>query len=348
MPTLKTILIVFASAVLLSSCYKEPSVPAGQMDEFFNVKNGEFVMPVRVAGKTTSTTAIIIVHGGPGNSALQMRIASGIKDLEKTFKVVYYEQRGSGISQGNVKPEDIYIDKYAEDLDAIVEFTRQIAGCKSIFILGHSWGGGLSSYYLTDVNRQAKIKGYIAVDAAYNFPWALELGRDFVISYANHQIAVDSSISYWTNALKFYDANPVLDETTFFEHGQYVSRAKGALYTKNLSVSDPGYPALKLEMYLENFAYINKNMKLPSGENIFRAFRNDPNMGNIILPTIILWGRQDGLTPLPMADSMYKLISTPVFNKRLKKDFTLSAHSPYLEEGPKFLNYVKDFVLDYE
>src|SRR5688572_9455012 len=143
MSKLKILLIVLGLITLASSCYKDPAVPAGQIDEFYFVKNGDIVLPVRVAGKKTSNIAIIAVHGGPGNSAMQMRIGAGLKDLEKTYKVIYYEQRGSGISQGNVKPEDIYVDKYADDLDAIVEFSKQVVGSTSVFIMGHSWGGAL-------------------------------------------------------------------------------------------------------------------------------------------------------------------------------------------------------------
>lgn len=342
------LLILAAASLLFSSCYKEPRVKAGQIDEFYNLKNGKVVLPLRVVGKSSSKTAIIVLHGGPGGSAFQMRLATSMQNLENNYKLVYFDQRGSGITQGNVTADDLYVDKFADDVEMVVQFTKQNLGAESIFLLGTSWGGGLGTYYLTDTDRQADIKGFIAVSAAYNIPLATQLSRAFVLNYANQQIAQDSGKTYWLNALKYYETRPTLTENDYFEHAQYVNRAKGILWGPIPSAVEPGYPGFKLEMYLENFNFTSLNIKMPNGVNIFREFINDPNMGNITLPTLIIWGARDGLTPVAMADNMYNLLGTPNAHKRLRKDYLQSAHTPFVEEPSKFLNDVRNFVETYQ
>lgn len=348
MPNFKYIAILLGIIILLSSCYKEPVAKSGQIDEFYFVKNGNVVLPLRVVGKASSNTIIIVLHGGPGGSAFQMRLATSMQNLEKNYKVVYFDQRGSGITQGNATADDLYVDKFAEDVDMVVSFTKQQLGGSSIFLLGTSWGGGLGTYYLTDTERQADIKGFIAVSAAYDIPGAIQLSRQFVLNYANQQIAADSGKTYWQNAIKYYEARPTLNENDYFEHAQYVNRAKGILWGKVPSAEDPGYPGFKLEMYLENFNFTSLNIKMPNGDNIFSAFTNNPNMGNITLPTLIIWGARDGLTPVALADGMYNLLGTPPAHKRLRKDYLQSAHTPFVEEPTKFLNDVRNFVETYQ
>lgn len=111
---------ILTAIILISACTKI-DVPNGYIDDFLNIKNNGEVMPVRVTGKADAETVIIIVHGGPGLSSVY-KSSLGINDLEKDFKIVYYDQRGSGVAQGNA--DGLTVENLDDDLDAIVDYVH--------------------------------------------------------------------------------------------------------------------------------------------------------------------------------------------------------------------------------
>jgi proline iminopeptidase len=84
---------------------------------------------------------VIIVHGGPGND---YRYLLPLKQLSKEYFVVFYDQRGSGLSpRVNVKEHSL--ENSLNDLANVIDY---YAPDKKINIIGHSWGGMLASGYI--------------------------------------------------------------------------------------------------------------------------------------------------------------------------------------------------------
>ena len=115
------ILIIFG----IQSCSTDQITPDGKLEKQFFVDVGGAILPVMVAGKNTSDIAIIFVHGGPGNSSQLYRRYSGLFNLESEYKMVYYDQRASGITQGNSGSEELTIEQFSDDLDIIVDFYKR-------------------------------------------------------------------------------------------------------------------------------------------------------------------------------------------------------------------------------
>jgi proline iminopeptidase len=84
---------------------------------------------------------VIVVHGGPG---WDYRSLLPLKDLSDEFFVVFYDQRGSGLSP-RVDPKQITLESSLQDLDAIV---RHFGKGGKVNLIGHSWGAMLVSGYL--------------------------------------------------------------------------------------------------------------------------------------------------------------------------------------------------------
>lgn len=84
---------------------------------------------------------VIVVHGGPG---LDSRHLQPIAALQDRYFVVFYDQRGSGLSE-RVPDARLTLDAFFADLDAVVD--RYGAG-RRVRIVGHSWGAMLASGYL--------------------------------------------------------------------------------------------------------------------------------------------------------------------------------------------------------
>ena len=84
---------------------------------------------------------IIVLHGGPG---ADYRSLLGLKELADQYHVVFYDQRGAGLSE-RLSADELTIQDYLEELDAIVDHFGQ---GKPVYIIGHSWGAALASGYL--------------------------------------------------------------------------------------------------------------------------------------------------------------------------------------------------------
>lgn len=84
---------------------------------------------------------VIVLHGGPGGDH---RSLLGLEALADEYQVVFYDQRGAGLSQ-RVPPEQLTVDDYYQELDAIVDHFGE---GDPVNIIGHSWGGMLLSGYL--------------------------------------------------------------------------------------------------------------------------------------------------------------------------------------------------------
>jgi len=93
---------------------------------------------------------LVVIHGGPDFD--HTYLLPDMDRLAASRRLVYYDQRGRGRSRGELRPEDIHIDRYVDDLNGV----RKHLGVESIDILGHSWGALVAMHYaLRHPNRTA-------------------------------------------------------------------------------------------------------------------------------------------------------------------------------------------------
>lgn len=84
---------------------------------------------------------IIALHGGPGGDYAGLLPLAALADH---YFVVFYDQRGAGLSQ-RVGVEALTLDGYLAELDAIARATSPGA---PVILIGHSWGAMLASAYI--------------------------------------------------------------------------------------------------------------------------------------------------------------------------------------------------------
>jgi hypothetical protein len=97
-----------------------------QVDNYYFVKSWEcgFCRCVFCGNINSDIAHRFLFMAVPGGSAQAERGNVYWKEIEKYYKVIYYDQRGSGVTQGNTKPEEMSIEQFSEDLDNIVDFTK--------------------------------------------------------------------------------------------------------------------------------------------------------------------------------------------------------------------------------
>ena len=110
---------------------QDPSLPALTVNGYrFHAQSfGDDTLP-----------ALIVLHGGPGGDH---RYLLGLRALSDLRRVVFYDQRGTGLSP-RVPAGSISVDAYLTDLDAILE---RVSPGRPVDLLGHSWGAMLASAY---------------------------------------------------------------------------------------------------------------------------------------------------------------------------------------------------------
>jgi pimeloyl-ACP methyl ester carboxylesterase len=344
MKTTLKLTAIFLSLFAMVSCSPDPKPNGDQVDNYYFVKVGNVALPVRVCGNIKSDIAIIFVHGGPGGSAQNERAYTYWNEIEKYYKVIYWDQRGSGITQGNVKPDEMTIEQFSEDLDNIVDFTKQVAKANSIFIHGISWGGGLSTYYLLDTNHQNKLKGAIIEAPAYDVIHGLELSANFVKHNADSMIALGKDVSYWKTCKQFYADHPTITSKEFNQHLTYVNQSNGVAYnTSNIQYQTVSLPKGELALVVNNAQFAPNSITI-EGQSIFTAMDLTSQLNKIKLPLMLVWGAKDGLLPRINLAQKYvtNVGSTDVIYDANK--YLLSGHIPHAEEWQQFDIDAKAFV----
>lgn len=87
---------------------------------------------------------IVALHGGPGGDYRSLLKCSAFAN--SGYFVVFYDQRGSGLSQRHPK-KHYSLDIMIDDLAAIIRHYRK-APDQKVFLLGQSWGAMLATAYI--------------------------------------------------------------------------------------------------------------------------------------------------------------------------------------------------------
>lgn len=328
-------LLVLCAFCIVSSCKKETVT---NLDNYYFVKIGSVALPVRVCGNADAQTAVVFVHGGPGSTAQTERSYNYWKEIEKNYKVIYYDQRGSGFTQGNVNSADMTLEQFSEDLDNIVDFTFKIAKVNKVFLHGASWGGALSSYYLLDTLHQQKISGAILENPAYDMVHGSQLSIAWLMQKADSVIAENNNISlpYWINCKNYYTAHPVLTKDDYKQHQIYLNQVKGITFnTVNMTTQSASKPQTELNVLYENQAFAPSVLTF-EGQSIFTHLDLTARLNEIKIPILLVWGARDGLMPrVNLAQKFVDNVGTADI-KYEKTKYLISADIPHLEEWQLF------------
>lgn len=94
-----------------------------------------------------SDPMILVLHGGPGGDYRALLNCS--KFAADGYYVVFYDQRGSGLSRRHNK--DIYntMQLFIDELDAVIRHYRRQPDQK-VILLGQSWGAMLATAYVNE------------------------------------------------------------------------------------------------------------------------------------------------------------------------------------------------------
>jgi pimeloyl-ACP methyl ester carboxylesterase len=97
------------------------------------VEQGMFIM-----SKDATHPVLLYLHGGMPEYFLTQQYPTGLEDY---FTVVWWEQRGSGLSYStDIPPETMTLEQMISDTLAVTNYLRNRFGQEKIYLMGHSGG----------------------------------------------------------------------------------------------------------------------------------------------------------------------------------------------------------------
>lgn len=317
-----------------------------QDDNFLFLQEAGADLPIWVRGNTDSRTFIVVVHGGPGNQAVRFGVQGYFAQLETKYGVVLYDQRSSGTAQGNPATETLTFDQFVTDLEKVIALINARYNRPTIFLMGHSWGGMLGTLYLLKEDNQAAIRGWIEVDGTHNYPKTNQLSRQWMMDYLTDKINQGDKTKDWASLLAFYQQNSVINTQPLFrQHVENMRQTTAYTYdADNLALDEfkPGW----LDYITSPVGHGSDVERTQNALEVRLSLNLSPQMPRITIPSLLLWGKQDGNVPAPMAQDAYDNLGTPVGRKSIVL-IDKAAHSPFAEQPDAFTNAVDQFIETY-
>jgi len=333
-------------ALSMFSCSEE-QINLNNLNETIFVRHKNADMPVHIHGNGSEKVFLMILHGGPGGNGLGYRVNTIRTEIEKNNAVVYFDQRGSGSSQGNYSEKDLSVDLMAEDVLAVAKAIKDKYGDDSkLFLMGHSWGGALGTAVL--LKNQNEFLGWIEVDGGHNMAGLHDEYRVVLVESANEQIALGNSIDYWQNVKEeVQNIDPNYSVDNVLKLNRIANTVDGVLAKDkiiNEEILDLGEVTSKSNGFLDlwNLWKIGKILDHKKGLNEISFTDRLPE---ITIPSLVLWGKHDHAVPLVFGHEAFDNLGSS------DKDifiFEKSGHGPMNTEPDLFSDKVIEFINDHK
>lgn len=318
-----------------------------QDGDFLFLQEAGADLPIWVRGNTDSRTFIVVVHGGPGNQAVRFGVQGYFTRLEAKYGLVLYDQRSSGTAQGNPATQTLTLDQFVTDLEKVIALINARYNRPTIFLMGHSWGGMLGTLYLLKGANQAAIRGWIEIDGTHNYPKTNELSRQWMMDYLTEKIKQGDKTKDWASILAFYQQNAVINTQPLFrQHVENMRLTTAYTYDANnpaLAKFEPGW----LDYITSPVGHSSDVERTQNALETRLSLNLSPQMNRITIPSLLLWGKQDGNVPAPIAQDAYDNLGTPVGRKSMVL-INKAAHSPFAEQPEAFTDAVDGFIRKYQ
>jgi pimeloyl-ACP methyl ester carboxylesterase len=302
------------------------------IDTLEAVRIGDTTQWIRVRGADPSNPVLLLIQQGPGLPMInEARRFGRLLGLEKSFTVVYWDQRGCGRSLREQKvPIDIGLAQMVGDTVALLQILRDRFGRKT-FVAGFSFGATLGAYAAAErpdlvatlVTVGLDTDGVAAGNSAYDF--ALSMARQHGKRRALRQLEAIGPPPHLT--LKQFSTR-VRWATNF--GGVATNETYGSLVRGLLAslVRSPDYSAGDAIRTVRGVS--DTQAALLSEIATVDLIRNVPR---IDVPVVMVQGRLDQVAPGGAAENYSCSLEAPT--KQLVW-FESSAHTPHLEEPDRF------------
>ena len=229
-------------------------------------------------------------------------------------------------------------------MDILVDVLKEKYDNPKIILFGVSWGGALGSAYLSTGNLQDKIDGFFCMNSGHNLLEGLPKSVDFVEEYAQNKINEGVNLSYWTEVKDWCAAEPDMTDTdNYFKFYDYLVEANAYYHNPDQELEGPDMGMSSIMNSQLSLSLIYGGRYLRPNFNVLE-FNLSEDMERIKVPTLVLWGRHDGVNTIEMGYDAYNSIGGPDFTDKEMVILENSAHFPHVEEQDEFIATFKGFL----
>lgn len=331
------------------SCSKEGDI-APNINEQFHVEIEGALLPVKVRGNTASQKIILFINGGPGGTGLdvsELDPGDWKNNLENDFAIAYYDQRGTGNTQGKIDESSITLVQYIDDIKAIITVLKhRYKSCK-IYLMGHSFGAMLVYRFINVYGDLNLVEKYIAASGTATRPKFDQEHWDTRIAYlnniANENISNNIDVDYWNSYLTWIGQHPNVETTE--ERAYLYQFLQKTEIEEELSLYFKDY--FNVLFFSENnfFAYyfsiLGKQHLMNQLVNEERAWDIKSEISNIDKPILLIGGEFDIAVPPQELNWIYGQVTSSE-----KEIVTLpdAGHDLFISQPILFYESVKSFV----
>lgn len=261
---------------------------------------------------------VILLNGGPGFSHEYLL---PIVDLLPGFRLIFYDQRGTG--QSEKSPSSEYtVPANVNDLERLAQALK----LDRFVLLGHSWGGMLAQAYTLD--HPERVERLILADT---FSSTSDVQATMQRMRAAVSPETRAVYEKWERAGLYNGRDRYPEEY----------QAALDLAYEPVTISVPPPPAMQ-EMFSKVAYDVYRVMWGEESEfkltGTLVDFNAKPRLGEIQAPALVIAGASD-MPTVGMAQAMAQAIP----NARLEI-FEHSRHFPFIEEPEKFARVMNEFL----
>ncbi len=317
---------------------------ANSISEKIQVNINGLDQGIFIKSKNKDNPVLLFVHGGPGMPEywLTQNYPTG---LEEHFTVVWWEQRGAGLSyRPDIPAETMTAEQFVADTLEVTQYLRKRFGKEKIYLMAHSWGS------------------YIGIQAAAQRPdlYYAYIGMGQIsFQIQSEQMAYEYALDYYkqvgdTKMLKKLQAAPPtltvpLPKAYEALRDAYMHGA-GIGTTREMKsvISGIFLPSWQFREYTLAEKFNLWRGKIYSRSSAFDLWNKmqatdlSQQVTRLEIPVYILHGVYDYTCAYPLAKEYFEKIEAPV---KGFYTFENSAHSPVFEEPEKVMQILLTDVL---
>ena len=294
-----------------------------------------------IKSKDLSNPVLLYLHGGMPDYFLTQKYPTGLEDY---FTVVWWEQRGSGLSYSTgVPPETITSEQLISDTLEVTNYLRNRFDKEKIYLMGHSGG----TYIGIQAAAQAPELYYAYIGVA-QMSDQLESER-LAYDYMLQKFKENGN----TKMVQKFEAAPISLETGIPK--AYYALRDGAMHSLRIGTTHAMKSVIS-GIFLPSLTF--REYTLMEKVNLWRGKSQSgvsPIWDEIIttdltkqvtkleIPVYILAGRYDYTVNYDLQKNYFEKINAP---KKGFYTFENSAHSPLFEEPESFIEIMVNDVLN--
>lgn len=293
-----------------------------------------------IKSKDETNPVLLYLHGGMPEYFLTERYPTG---LEEYFTVVWWEQRGAGLSYStDIPPDTMTVEQFISDTLELTNYLRHRFGKEKIYLMGHS--GGTFLGIQAAVRAPELYYAYIGVAQMSNQLESEKLAYNYMLQ----QFKTNRN----TSMVRKLEAAPVTmsggtpkDYLAVRDTAMH-SLGIGTTHDMTSVIRGIFLPSLQFSEYtlLEKFNLWRG--KIQSGVSALwdEAMTTDlrKEVTELNLPVYFFHGIHDYTVSYTLAKDYFENLKAPI--KRFYT-FEHSAHSPLFEEPEKMLKILQDEIL---